>query len=77
MTKRKRYSHAFKVRVAQEAICEELMLAALWKRHGMHLIPAGACLQSPRGNQKIAAGIGKDDGGMAKEVASGCAVSCN
>jgi len=49
MTKRKRYSSEFKARVALEAIREELTLAELSKKHGVHLLPAGDCLQSPRG----------------------------
>ena len=49
MTKRKRYSNEFKARVALEAIREELTLAELSKKHGVHLLPAGDCLQSPRG----------------------------
>jgi len=36
MTKRKRYSNAFKARVALEAVREELTLAALSKKHGVH-----------------------------------------
>jgi transposase len=36
MTKRKRYSAEFKARVALEAIREELTLAELSKKHGVH-----------------------------------------
>jgi transposase len=36
MTKRKRYSPEFKARVALEAIREELTLAELAKKHGVH-----------------------------------------
>jgi transposase len=36
MTKRKRYSAEFKARVALDAIREELTLAELSKKHGVH-----------------------------------------
>ena len=50
MTKRTRYSADFKARVALDAIREELTLAELSKKHGVHLLPAGVCSQTPRGH---------------------------
>ena len=65
MTKRKRYSNEFKARVALEAIREELTLAELSKKHGVHLLPAGDCLQSPRGeyDQRVEACGDQEHGG--------------
>ncbi len=51
MTTRKRYSNEFKARVALEAIREELTLAELSKKHGVHLLPAGDYMQSPAGQR--------------------------
>jgi len=78
MTKRKRYWREFKARVALEAIREELTLAELAKQHGVHLLPAGDCLQSPRGqhdqwleaggDQAYGGGFDKGDGGAAKDT---------
>jgi len=48
MTKRTRYSAEFKARIALDAIREELTLAELAKKHGVHLLPAGVCSQTPR-----------------------------
>jgi transposase len=50
MTKRKNHPPDFKARVALEAIREEMTLAELSKKHGVHLLPAGVCRQTPRGN---------------------------
>jgi len=65
MTKRKRYSSEFKARVALEAIREELTLAELSKKHGVRLLPAGYCLQSPRGqyDQRVEALGDQEHGG--------------
>ena len=49
MTKRKNHSPEFKARVALEAIREEMMLAELSKKYGVHLLPAGVCTQTPTG----------------------------
>ena len=64
MTKRKRYSNEFKARVALEAIREELTLAELSKKHGVHLLLAGDCLQSPRGehDQRVEASCNQEYG---------------
>ena len=40
MTKRKNHSPEFKARVALEAIREEMTLAELSKKHGVHLLPS-------------------------------------
>ncbi len=50
MTKRKNHSPEFKVKVALEAIREEMTMAELSKRYGVHLLPTGVCLQTPRGD---------------------------
>jgi len=49
MTKRKNHSPDFKAKVALEAICEEMTMAELSKKYGVHLLPAGVCLQTLRG----------------------------
>ena len=56
----KRYSSEFKARVALEAIREELTLAELSKKHGVHLLPAGDCLQSPKGEHDLRLEAGGD-----------------
>jgi hypothetical protein len=38
-----------KTRVALEAIREEMTLAELSKKYGVHLLPAGVCMQTLRG----------------------------
>jgi len=50
MTKRKNHSPEFKARVALEAIREEMTLAELSKKYGVHLLPAGVCMQTLRGD---------------------------
>jgi len=50
MTKRKNHSPEFKAKVALEAIREEMTMAELAKKYGVHLLPAGVCWQTPRGN---------------------------
>jgi transposase len=67
MTKRKRYSNEFKARVALEAIREELTLAELSKKHGVHPNMISGWKRAAIKN--MAAGFGKDDGGTAKEAA--------
>ena len=65
MTKRTRYSADFKARVALDAIREELTLAELSKKHGVHLLPAGVCSQTPRGHndQRLETGGDQEYGG--------------
>ncbi len=80
MTKRKRYSSEFKARVALKEIREELTLAELSKKHGVHpnmisgwkraairRLAGYACM--PR-SENMADGFGRDDGGTAKEAAA-------
>ena len=50
MTKRKNHSPEFKAKVALEAIREKITMAELAKKHGVHLLPAGVCKQTPRGH---------------------------
>ncbi|MEY8120266.1 hypothetical protein AB9F27_21685 [Falsihalocynthiibacter sp. CO-5D18] len=50
MTKPKNHSADFKAKVALEAIREEMTMAELSKKYGVHLLPAGVCLQTPRGH---------------------------
>jgi transposase len=50
MTKRKNHSPDFKAKVALEAIREEMTMAELSKKYGVHLLPAGVCSQTPRGH---------------------------
>jgi transposase len=40
MTKRKNHSPDFKAKVALEAIREEMTMAELSKKYGVHLLPA-------------------------------------
>jgi hypothetical protein len=47
--KTKKHSPEFKARVALEAIREEMTLAELSKKYGVHLLPAGVCMQTLRG----------------------------
>ena len=50
MKKRKNHSPEFKAKVALQAIREEMTLAELSKKYGVHLLSAGACRQTPRGD---------------------------
>ena len=50
MTKRKNHSPDFKAKVALEAIRDEMTLAELSKKYGVHLLPAGVCAQTLRGD---------------------------
>ncbi|MGO4908226.1 transposase [Pseudorhodobacter sp. W20_MBD10_FR17] len=50
MKKRKNHSPEFKAKVALEAIREEMTLAELSKKYDVHLLPAGVCTQTPRGD---------------------------
>ena len=49
MTKRKDHLPDVKAKVALEAIREEMTLAELSQKYGVHLLPAGVCEQTPRG----------------------------
>jgi len=64
MTKRKRYSAEFKARVALEAIREELTLAELSKKHGVH--PNMISGWKRAAIENMAAAFGKDAGSAAK-----------
>jgi len=64
MTKRNRYSNEFKARVALEAIREELTLAELSKKHGVHPNMISGWKRSAIKN--MAAGFGKEEGTAAK-----------
>ena len=50
MKKRKNHSPEFKAKVALEAIRDEMTLAELSKKYGVHLLPAGVCMQTLRGD---------------------------
>jgi len=50
MTKRKNHSPDFKTKVALEAIREEMTMAELSKKYGVHLLPASVCMQTLRGH---------------------------
>ncbi len=64
MTKRKRYSAEFKARVALDAIREELTLAELSKKHGVHPNMISGWKRAAIKN--MAAAFGKDAGSAAK-----------
>jgi len=40
----------FTAKVSFEAIREEMTMAELSKKYGVHLLPAGVCKKTPRGN---------------------------
>ena len=48
MSKRKNDSPEFKAKVALEALKGERTVAELAGQFGVHLLPAGVCLQTPR-----------------------------
>ncbi len=64
MTKRTRYSAEFKARVALDAIREELTLAELSKKHGVHPNMISGWKRAAIKN--MAAAFGKADGAAAK-----------
>ena len=68
MTKRNRYSNEFKARVALEAIREELTLAELSKKHGVHPNMIGGGKRAAVKN--MAAGFGKDGGAAVRSMKS-------
>jgi len=65
MTKRTRYSAEFKARVALDAIREELTLAELAKKHGVHPNMISGWKRAAIKN--MAAAFGKDAGSVAKD----------
>jgi transposase-like protein len=50
MMKRKNHSPDFKAKVALEAIREAMTMAELSQKFDVHLLPAGVCTQTPRGD---------------------------
>jgi len=46
--------------VALEAIREEMTMAELSKKYGVHLLPTGICLQTPRGDPDCGVETGRD-----------------
>jgi hypothetical protein len=60
MKKRKNHSPEFKAEVALEAIREEMTLAELSKTYGVHLLPAGVCVQTPRSDTDWQMEAGRD-----------------
>ena len=65
MTKRTRYSAEFKARVALDAIREELTLAELSSRHGVHPNMISGWKRAAIKN--MAAAFGKDTGSAPKD----------
>jgi len=68
MTKRTRYSADFKARVALDAIREELTLAELSKKHGVHPNMISGWKRAAIANMASAFERGKDDSARASEV---------
>jgi transposase-like protein len=50
MKKRRNHDAGFKARVALEALKGERMASELAAEYGVHLLPAGVCRQTPRGD---------------------------
>jgi transposase-like protein len=50
MSKRRNHDAGFKARVALEAVKGERTVSELAAEYGVHLLPAGVCKQTPRGD---------------------------
>jgi transposase len=53
MSKRKQHAPAFEAKVALKALKGEETSAKLASHFGVHLIPAGDCMQTPRGDDDL------------------------
>jgi len=49
-TKRRKFSDQFKARVALEALRGDRTIEEIAAKHGIYLLPAGVCQQTPRGD---------------------------
>ena len=68
MTKRKNHSADFKAKVALEAIREEMTLAELSKKYGVHPNMISACKREAIRNMALSFTKGNDTAAQAREV---------